>query len=135
MSSVESRSNQSQANQESGIWYRSPNTKRLIETFLAPCCMLNRSTYSNISTSHHGLQPLGTLQVQSDTRNFISSEAEYVTKMIHCWTIIVPILMLKQSMTFPLPSGNAYIKSTMQDPNSKMLLLTQQNYVHSLKSI
>jgi hypothetical protein len=29
-------------------------------------------------------------------------------------------LMLKQSLTFTLPLGNAYTKSTMRDPNSNM---------------
>jgi hypothetical protein len=80
MSSVESNSNPSQANLESRICARSPNAKCWIETLLTPCCTLNRFVYSKISTSHHGLQPLGAQQVQSDIVIYVSKEAEYVTK-------------------------------------------------------
>jgi hypothetical protein len=44
-------------------------------------------------------------------------------------------LMLKQSLTFLLPLGNAYTKSTMHDQNSRMLLMMQWTYAHSLKSM
>jgi hypothetical protein len=57
VSSVESRSNQSQASQENGTWHRSPSMKHWTETLPGLCYMLNRSDYSNISTINLGPQP------------------------------------------------------------------------------
>jgi hypothetical protein len=55
--------------------------------------------------------------------------------MTHCWTTTTTFPVLEQNLTYLLPLGNAFIKSITQDQNSRMLLTTQRNYAHSLKSI
>jgi hypothetical protein len=100
-----------------------------------PCCMLNQSAYSNISTTHLAPPPFDAREAQTDNGTFTSSAAEYVTEMTRCWTTNMTFPMLEQNLTYLLQLGNAFIKSIMHDQNSRMLLITQQNYLHSLKSI
>jgi hypothetical protein len=58
-----------------------------------------------------------------------------IREKIYYWTTTMNFLVLEQNLTSLLPSGNAYTKSTMHDQNSRMLLIMQWTYEHSLKLI